>query len=97
MDTRIRLAIGLVATAVLAGTVTVAQTSAQTSDCPKVTAVERIDGTVMNVDTELSMVTVLGTDGTTHKFQASQETLQGLKIGDKIEAKLRISEKCRRS
>jgi hypothetical protein len=33
-------------------------------------------------------------DGKTHEFQASKETLQDLKVGDKIEANLRSLPAC---
>ena len=99
MDTRLRFTVGLLAAALLGAHVTpaLAQTSGQPGDCPKNRAVERIDGTVTNVDAQQGMLTLRGSDGTMHTFQASQETLQGLKVGDKIETKLRISEKCQKS
>jgi hypothetical protein len=97
MHTRIRLAVGLLAGMLLGGNVALADTSGQPTDCPKIKAVERIDGTVMNIDAQQGVLTLLGSDGTIHKFQASPETLQDLKIGDKIQTKLRISDRCRRS
>jgi hypothetical protein len=39
---------------------------------------------------------VRGADGTTHKFQASKETLQDMKVGDKIAAKPRMDD-CKKS
>ena len=74
-----------------------ADTQGQANECPKVKAVERIDGTVTSIDAEQGVLTLVSTDGTVHKFQASQETLSDLKVGDKIHTKLRISEKCRKS
>ncbi len=97
MHTRIRLAVGLLAGLSLGGNAVLAQTSGQPGDCPKIGAVERIDGTVTNIEAQQGVLTLLGSDGTIHKFQASPDTLQGLKIGDKIQTKLRISETCRRS
>jgi hypothetical protein len=38
--------------------------------------------------------TVRAPDGTTQEFQASKETLQDLKVGDRIEATLRQAPKC---
>jgi hypothetical protein len=39
---------------------------------------------------------VRGADGTTHEFQASKETLQDMKVGDKIAAKPRMDD-CKKS
>jgi hypothetical protein len=64
-------------------------------DCPK-GAAERVEGQVVKVDTAQGKVTVRGTDGTTHEFQASKETLQDMKVGDKIAAKLRTDD-CKKS
>ena len=97
MHTRIGVAVGLLAGVLLGGPAALAETSGPPGECPRITAVERIDGTVMNIDTQQGVLTLLGSDGTIHKFQASQETLQDLRIGDKIQTKLRISEKCRRN
>jgi hypothetical protein len=38
--------------------------------------------------------TVREADGKVHELQASTETLQNLKVGDRIEAKLREAPKC---
>ena len=64
-------------------------------DCPK-GAAERVEGQVVKVDTAQGKVTVRGADGTTHEFQASKETLQDMKVGDKIAAKLRTDD-CKKS
>jgi len=96
MNIRLRVAIGLLA-ACLAGSPAPAETSGQqSSECPKITAAERIDGTVTNIDQDRGTLTLLSSDGTIHKFQASRETLQELKVGEKIETKLRVTEKCRK-
>jgi hypothetical protein len=97
METRHRLAVALLTAAWLGGSAALAQTSGTPADCPKSTAAERIDGTVMNVDRQQGVLTLRGPDGATYKFQASPETLQGLKIGDRIDTRLRVPEKCRKS
>jgi Cu/Ag efflux protein CusF len=51
-------------------------------------------GEVVKIDAQQSKVTVRSSDGVTHEFQASKETLQDLKPGDKIDAKLRNNPKC---
>jgi hypothetical protein len=51
---------------------------------------------VVKVDQGSGRVTLRAADGTTHEFKASKETLQDMKVGDKIEAKLRVPEKCKK-
>jgi len=64
-------------------------------DCMKRTQTpERVEGQVVAVDQTAGKVTVRDTKGTTHEFQANRETLQDLKPGDRIEAKLREAPKC---
>lgn len=60
----------------------------------KTTAPEKVEGQVVKVDTGQGKITVREADGTVHEFQASAETLQGLKVGDRIGAKLREAPKC---
>jgi hypothetical protein len=87
-----------IATAVLAGALLVSgggQVQAQNKpDCPK--GVVDIEGQVVKVDAAQGKVTVRGADGTTHELQASKETLQDMKVGDKIAAKPRMDD-CKKS
>jgi hypothetical protein len=93
MSPRRWIAAGVAVGALLAGAGTLhAQAPA---DCPK-GALEKIEGQVVKVDANQGTLTVRSADGSTHDFQVSKETLQDMKVGDKIEAKLRISEKCRK-
>jgi hypothetical protein len=55
---------------------------------------EKVEGQVLKVDNAQGKVTVRGADGIVHEFQASAETLKDLKVGDKLEAKLREAPKC---
>jgi hypothetical protein len=55
---------------------------------------ERVEGEVTKIDAAKGRVTVRGSDGTIHEFQASTETLQDLKVGGRVEAKLREAPKC---
>jgi hypothetical protein len=55
---------------------------------------EKVEGQVVKVDTAQGKVTVREPSGTVHEFQASAETLKDLKVGDKLEAKLREAPKC---
>jgi ribosomal protein S1 len=50
---------------------------------------DRIEGQVVKIDHNQGKVTIRASDGTTHEFQASAETLKDLKVGDRIEAALR--------
>ena len=52
-------------------------------------AAETIAGVVTAIDHERSRVTVRSSDGQPHEFEASDETLRDLKVGDRIEAKRR--------
>ena len=55
---------------------------------------EKVEGQLVKVDTAQGKVTVREPSGTVHEFQASAETLKDLKVGDKLEAKLREAPKC---
>jgi hypothetical protein len=48
-----------------------------------------VQGQVVRIDQATRIVTVQGAGGQTYEFQASEETLKSLKVGDRIEAKLR--------
>ncbi|HWC03113.1 MAG TPA: hypothetical protein VHF87_10090 [Methylomirabilota bacterium] len=48
-----------------------------------------VEGEVIKIDRAQGRVTIRASDGTIHEFQASKETLQDLKEGDRIEARLR--------
>ncbi|HEY8155158.1 MAG TPA: hypothetical protein VII72_13610 [Myxococcota bacterium] len=52
-------------------------------------ASEIIDGLVTKIDLERHRVTVRSSDLQIHEFEASDETLKDLKVGDRIEAKRR--------
>jgi hypothetical protein len=60
----------------------------------KVATPQAIDGQVVKIDKGQGKVTVRGTNGTTHEFQASKETLRDLKVGDRLEATLRSAPDC---
>jgi hypothetical protein len=92
MTMRTAMAAAVVASAVLWSSGAYAQRPA---DCPKPGTADKVAGQVVKVDQGSGKVTVRGSDGATHEFQASKETLQDMKVGDKIEAKLRVPEKCK--
>lgn len=57
-------------------------------------APQKVEGKVVRVDQAQGKVAVTESDGKTHEFQASKETLQSLKVGDNVEARLRELPKC---
>jgi len=63
-------------------------------DQMKASAPQKVEGRVVRVDAKGGKVAVAEADGKTHEFQASKETLQDLKVGDKIEANLRSVPAC---
>jgi len=73
-----------------------AQTQSKPVDCPKQGAPEKVEGQVVKVDPDHGTLTIRAPDGATHEFQASKETVQGMKVGDNIEAKLRVPENCKK-
>jgi Cu/Ag efflux protein CusF len=56
---------------------------------PPAMSPEKIQGQVVSIDNNSGKVVIKATDGSTHEFQANAETLKGLKVGDRIEARLR--------
>jgi Cu/Ag efflux protein CusF len=48
-----------------------------------------VEGLVIKIDRRASKVTIRSADGSMHEFTASKETLDDLKEGDRIEARLR--------
>jgi hypothetical protein len=48
-----------------------------------------VSGQVVKVDMQKERVTIRATDGVTHEFAASKETLADMKVGDRVDAKLR--------
>jgi hypothetical protein len=68
----------------------------QKTECKnnRVSTPEKVEGQVTAVDQSAGRITVREKNGTTHEFQANRETLQDMKPGDQIEAKLREAPKC---
>ncbi len=60
---------------------------------PKSRPPERIEGQVVSVDADRGHVSIRTSDGI-KEFNASRETLQDMKVGDRIEAKLREAARC---
>ncbi len=55
---------------------------------------QKVEGQVIKMDPAQNKVTVREANGTVHEFQASKETLEDLKVGDRIDANLREAPKC---
>jgi hypothetical protein len=91
MERLMRVSAGLVAGLMLCAGTAFAQSQPAGSGAAKTP--EKIEGQVVRIDQAQGKVTVRASDGTTHEFQASKETLQDLKVGDRIEANLRAPAK----
>ncbi len=63
-------------------------------DQMKASTPQKVEGKVVRVDKSQGKVAVTAADGKTHEFQASKETLEDLKVGDRIEANLRQAPAC---
>ncbi len=70
------------------------QTPKTTSQANCQKSAERIDGTVESIDAQQGKLNVRGSNGQMYSFNASKETLQGYKVGDHIQAKLRGNPNC---
>ena len=82
----------VLATAMLWGGTALAE--AKQSNCDPARYPAKVEGQVVKVNMEEGKVTMRTSDGTLHEFQASKETLQELKTGDRIAAKLRNAPNC---
>jgi hypothetical protein len=92
MKTWLRLSAGLAAAIMLWSGIALGQGTP--TECGKKGAPEKVEGQVVSVDPDQGKVTLRADDGTTHEFQASKETLQDYKVGDRIKAKLRLTKEC---
>jgi hypothetical protein len=95
MCTRLRLSVGLVTIGLMLWTTTaLGQARPACDPQARMKTPERVEGEVTKIDATRGRVTVRESDGTVHEFQASMETLQDLKVGGRVEAKLREVPKC---
>jgi hypothetical protein len=94
MHTSLRLSAGLAVGLMLWTGTALAQARPACDQAAKMKTPERLEGEVTKIDAAKGTVTVRGSDGTVHEFQASTETLQDLKVGGRVEAKLRETSKC---
>ena len=92
MKTWLRLSAGVAAAIMLWSGIALAQGTP--TQCGKKGAPEKVEGEVISIDADKGKLTLRADDGTTHEFQASRETLQDYKVGDRIKAKLRLAKDC---
>lgn len=92
MKTWLRLSAGLAAAIMLWSGIALAQGTP--TECGKKGAPEKIEGEVVTIDADKGKLTLRAADGSTHDFEASQETLQDYKVGDHVAAKLRLTKEC---
>jgi len=91
MKTWIRVSAGLAVGIMLWSGIVLAESK---PGCDKASRPEKVEGRVVKLDLDHGKVTVLESDGKTHVFEASKETLQDFKVGDTIKAKLRSDPNC---
>ncbi len=91
----IRLSVGFAASIILLSGTALAQD--KPTGCDKAGTPEKVEGQVVKINPDQSTLTLRGPKGETYEFQASKETLQEYKAGDRIEAKLRSSPNCKQS
>lgn len=99
-----RIAVAAVAALVLAWAPSALAQAPKSGDCPQpsaspgtgssAAAPAKIEGTVTNVDRIHNTVTLSGSDGQTHQFQADPDTLKDMKVGDHLEAQRRMAAGC---
>ena len=94
MLTLLRLSIGVVLGLMLWTAIAHGQGRPACDAQGKVKTPETVAGQVTKVDAAQGKVTVRQSDGTVHEFQASPETLKELKVGGRVEAKLREAPSC---
>ncbi len=73
---------------------TAAQTTQLPPKCQPSGAPQKVDGKIVEMDRTSGRLKVQDKSGGTHEFQASQDTVRDLKVGDNIEATLRALPKC---
>jgi len=83
------VAVGLVLWAATA----LGQTAAA-CDQAKAQAPARVEGQVVAIDAVRGQISVRGNDGAVHAFAMSKDTHERLKVGDRIEARLRSIPNC---
>lgn len=91
MTTRFLL-IGLATASLLAAPIALAEPKSEKTDP---STVDSFEGQVTKVDPVQRRVSVKDQGGTTREFEASNETINDIKVGDRIEAKKRAEKPTR--
>jgi len=65
--------------------------------CIPAGAPKKMDGQVVQIDPDQGKVTMRESNGATHDFRASAETLRSYQVGDRIQATLRPGQECQKS
>jgi Cu/Ag efflux protein CusF len=85
---------GVIATSVLWSGTAMGQAKPACDQQGKASTPEKIGGQVVNIDHASGKVTIREADGKNYEFHADKATLENLKIGDRLEAKLRTAPAC---
>ncbi len=64
----------------------------QPADCPKP---EKVEGQIVKIDANEGKLALRGPEGKTYEFNASKETLQDKKVGDRLEVTRRMPDNCK--
>ena len=94
MRRKTSVAVALVVTLVASSPYAWGQTKPACDAQGRVATPQKVQGQVVGIDAANSKLSVREADGKVHEFQASKETLQEFKVGDRIEANLREAPKC---
>ena len=95
MHTWLWLSLGLAAIGIMLWTTTaLGQVGAACEPQARMKTPARVEGEVTKIDAAQGRVTVRESNGTIHEFMASKKTLEDLKVGGRVEAKLRDAPKC---
>ena len=95
MDMRRAMVAGVLAAGMLWGGSAMGQAKEPNCD-PKTQAgaKDKVSGEVVKVDQAGGRVTIKEADGKMYEFHAHKDTLQNLKVGDRLEATLRPAATC---
>ena len=94
MRRRIAVAAAFVVVALGSSGSAFAQGKPACDDKGRVMTPHKVEGLVVHIDASKNLISVREADGKVHDFQASKETVQDMKVGDRIEANLREAPKC---
>jgi hypothetical protein len=94
MSLRARQAVGVAVAAIITAGTGWAQVKPACDSSGKLKSPELVQGQVSKVDRAGGKLSVRTSGGEEYEFLASNETLEGIKVGDSIKAKLREAPRC---